>query len=118
MKKRSSKLFIEDIIKAMEKITRYIESVDNNYDTFIKNEMVIDAVIRNLEIIGEASSNIPENLRKKNPNIPWKRMIGLRNITIHGYFGVDLSIIWEIITKNIPEPKPNIIQLLDIIDNN
>ena len=68
--------------------------------------MVIDAVIRNLEIIGEASKYIPDGVREDNPEIPWKRMVGLRNIVIHGYFGVDTEIIWRIITVNLPDVKP------------
>ena len=110
LNKRTYKMFIEDIITAMEKIQNYISNL--NYETFLKNEMIIDACIRNLEIIGEASKNIPKNIREKYPDIPWKRMIALKNIAIHEYFGVDLSIIWEIITKNLPETKPNIKQIL------
>jgi uncharacterized protein with HEPN domain len=68
--------------------------------------LVIDAVIRNLEIIGEASKYIPDGVREDNPEIPWKRMVGLRNIVIHGYFGVDTEIIWRIITANLPDVKP------------
>jgi len=109
MKRRSYKLFVEDILNAMNKIERYIKGL--TYEMFGKNEMVIDAVIRNLEIIGEASKNIPEIISKKFLDIPWRRMIGLRNITIHEYFGVDLDIIWEIITKNIPETKPKIVDM-------
>ena len=110
MKKRVYKMFVEDILEAMDKIERYIK--DLRYEEFVKNEMVVDAVIRNLEIIGEASRNIPEDAREKHPEIPWKRMIGLRNIAIHEYFGIDLSIIWEIITKNIPETRPVIKEML------
>ena len=83
-----------------------------NYETFVNSEMIVDAVLRNLEIIGEASGNIPESVREKYPDIPWKRMIGLRNIAIHEYFGVDLGIIWEIITRNLPETKPMITEML------
>ena len=64
------------------------------------------------EIIGEASNNIPEVFRQEHPHIPWKRMIGLRNIVIHEYFGVDLTIIWEIITKNLGETKPAVVEVL------
>lgn len=115
MKRRNNRLFIEDILEAMGKIKRYIKGL--TYETFIKNEIVIDAVIRNLEVIGEASRNIPEQVREKYAEIPWKRMIGLRNIAIHGYFGVDLSIIWEIITRNLPETKPKIASMLKIFDD-
>ena len=110
MKRRTGKLFVEDILEAIDKIKRHIEGL--TYETFVKNELVIDAVIRNLEIIGEASRNLPEDVRKKYPEMPWGRMIGLRNIIIHEYFGVDLAIIWEIITKNLPETKPKIVAML------
>ncbi|MCD6554029.1 MAG: DUF86 domain-containing protein [Chloroflexi bacterium] len=108
--KRSYKLFVEDILEAMDKIERYTKGL--TFGTFVENEMVVDAVIRNLEIIGEASRNIPEDVREKHPIIPWRRMIGLRNIAIHEYFGVDLSIIWEIITRNLPETRPKITAML------
>ncbi len=110
MKKKSSRIFVEDILEAMDKIERY--TTDLTYESFTKNELVVDAVIRNLEIIGEASRNTPENVRDKYHDIPWKRMIGLRNIAIHEYFGIDLSIIWQIITRNLPETKPIIIKML------
>lgn len=110
MKRNSYKLFVEDMLESINKIERYTRGL--TYDKFEKNEVVVDAVIRNLEIIGEAARNIPEEVRAKYPDIPWKRMIGLRNITIHEYFGVDLNIIWEIITKNLPETKPKIEAML------
>jgi len=111
MKSREYKLFIEDILESIEKIQRYIKNLD--YEKFKDNELVADAVIRNLEIIGEASKNIPDNIRAKYPNVPWRRMIGLRNITAHEYFGVDLNIIWEIITANLSETKPKIELMLE-----
>lgn len=114
MKKRIHKIFVEDILEATDKIDRYIKGL--TYEAFAKNEMVVDAVIRNLEIIGEASRNIPENVKGNYPHIPWKRMIGLRNIAIHEYFGVDLDIVWEIITKNLPETKPKIAVMLKGFD--
>jgi uncharacterized protein with HEPN domain len=114
MKRKNHKLYIEDILQAMDKIKRYVEGL--TYEAFAKNEMVEDAVIRNLEIIGEASKSVPEDVREKHSEIPWKRMIGLRNIAIHQYFGVDLSIIWEIITKNLPETKPKVAAMLESLE--
>jgi uncharacterized protein with HEPN domain len=110
MKTRNHRLFVEDILEATEKIKRYTKGL--TYEAFEKNDMSVDAVIRNLEIIGEAARNIPEDIREKFPGIPWTRMIGLRNIAVHEYFGVDLGIIWEIITKNLPETKPKIEAML------
>lgn len=109
MKKRYL-LFLNDIKESMNRINNYTEGVD--YDSFSNNQMLIDAVIRNLEIIGEASRNIPEDLRNKYPEVPWKKMIGLRNILIHEYFGVDESIIWEIIKKDFAETKPLILKVI------
>jgi len=106
MKGRKQRFFVEDILESIKKIQRYIENL--NYNDFEKNELIVDAVIRNFEIIGEASRNIPDEIRNKYNDIPWKRMIGLRNIATLEYFGIDLSIIWEIITVNLPETKPKI----------
>jgi uncharacterized protein with HEPN domain len=110
MKRKTYKMFVEDILEVMDKIERYTKGL--SYETFVKNDMAIDAVIRNLEIIGEASKNLPEDVKEKYPDIPWRRMIGLRNIAVHEYFGVDLGIIWEIVTRNLPETRPKIIAML------
>ena len=115
MKRKNHKLYLEDILEALEKIQRYVK--DLTYDTFVKNDMAVDAVIRNLEIIGEAARNLPEAVRNGHPDIPWKRMIGLRNIAVHEYFGVDLSIIWEVVTKNQPETKAEIVEVLESLNN-
>lgn len=103
MKDRSPILFVEDIISSMDKIESYIEGM--SFEDFDQDELVVDAVIRNLEVIGEASRHLPETLQNGHPDIPWKRMIGLRNIMIHAYFGVDRSIVWKIVTENLPETK-------------
>ena len=104
MKDRPYDLYVEDILESIEKIENYIGGLE--YEEFSKNTMVIDAVIRNLEIIGEASKHVPDDVRDNYPEIPWKRMIGLRNIVIHEYFGVDIEIVWRIITINLQEVKP------------
>ena len=87
MKKRTVKLFLEDINEFILLIEKYIEGLD--YKKFSKNQMVIDAVLRNLELIGEASKKIPEEIQNKYPQIPWKKMYGLRNLIAHEYFGID-----------------------------
>lgn len=113
MKERTYKMFVEDILDAMNKIERFISGL--TYELFEANEMAIDAVIRNFEIIGEASTHIPDEIREKHPDIPWKRMIGLRNIVIHDYFGIDLDTIWMIASKNIPETKPLIVAMCTLL---
>lgn len=111
---RSYMIFVKDIVDAITKIESYIKDLD--YNTFAQNSMIIDAVIRNLEIIGEATKNIPDDVKKRYQGIPWKRMIGLRNIVIHEYFGVDLDNIWKIINENIPAVKPDILKILDELE--
>jgi len=111
MPKRSYRLFIEDILESMNLIETYTRGMD--YELFSKNKLVVDAVVRNIEIIGEASRNVPMNVREEHPEIPWSRMVGLRNIATHEYFGFDSTILWQIIKKNIPETKPKIEKLLN-----
>ncbi len=90
MSKRNPKLFVHDMLEAIEKIEKYTESI-NDPEEFKRKDIVVDAVLRNLEIIGEAAKNIPEEIRNKYPEILWNRVIGLRNVVIHGYFIVDLG---------------------------
>jgi uncharacterized protein with HEPN domain len=103
-------VYLIDILEAMNKIEVYIRGID--FDSFCVNEMMFDAVIRNLEIIGEAARNLPEEIKTKHTEIPWRQMIGVRNILFHEYFGIDNSIIWEIIKTNLPEIKPNIVRAI------
>ena len=110
MKKRSYRLYISDILEAMNNIETYVK--DLTYETFIQNNMVKDAVLRNLEVIGEAAKNISKDIKTEYAGIPWKRIVGLRNIVIHEYFGVDMENIWKIITDNLPQIKPAFIELL------
>jgi uncharacterized protein with HEPN domain len=104
-------MYLEDIIDCMEKIEQYVGN--SSYQDFIKSSLVFDAVIRNLEVIGEASKSIPEEIADSYPDISWKSMIVLRNILIHEYFGVDSEIVWEIIKSDLPKTKPFIIQILN-----
>ena len=107
MSKRDAKLFLEDIIAAIDKIERYISGIKSK-EEFMETDMVVDAVLRNLEVIGEAAKNIPAEVKEKYPEIPWKRVIGLRNVVAHGYFVVDLEIIWRIIKEQLPDLKSKI----------
>lgn len=84
---------------------------------FNKNELVIDAVVRNFEIIGEASKNIPPSVQHAYPDIPWKEMKGMRDILIHEYFGVDMKILWHATKKNIPALQKQLESLLKNIED-
>ena len=105
-------LYLEDMLQSMEKIEVYLNKL--NFSEFKKNSMVVDAVIRNFEIIGEASKNIPKNIQEKYPEIPWRKMYGLRNLISHEYFGIDYEMIWEIAKKNLPKNRIDLIRIIDI----
>lgn len=108
--KRESKLYIKDILDCIEKIETYTKGLV--FKEFTNNEIVIDAVIRNLEIIGEASKNIPLGIKSLHKEIPWKEMSGMRDRITHEYFGVDLRIVWKTIKHSLPVLKKNIKPLL------
>jgi uncharacterized protein with HEPN domain len=99
--KREFILYLEDMLLSMERIDEYLDR--REFKDFKINHMVVDAVIRNLEIIGEASKSIPIKVQDKYPEIPWKKMYGLRNLIAHVYFGIDHGMIWEIAKNNLPE---------------
>lgn len=84
---------VKDILTAIDKIQRYTEKTTMRQ--FLHNELVVDAVIRNFEIIGEAGKNIPKSVRNSHSEIPWTQMCGMRDILIHEYFGIDVKILWE-----------------------
>ena len=109
-KKREYIHFLEDIEIAINKIERYIKNMD--YDEFAENEMAVDAVIRNFEVIGEAVNNIPEEIKKKFPDVEWSEAVGFRNVLIHNYFGLDTEAVWDTIKENIPSFKIHIEKLL------
>ena len=110
MSKRDPLVLLEDIVLAIEKIGRYTSRMD--HDAFLADELVIDAVARNLEIIGEAARQMPEEFRSVHTQIPWPQIAGLRNRIVHDYFGLDLEIIWEIIQHDLPELEKQIRILL------
>jgi uncharacterized protein with HEPN domain len=95
--------YLKDILDAINDIENFVK--DTDYIKFVTNHMRRNAVVRSLEIIGEASKNIPEELRNQYKNIPWKRMVGMRDKLIHGYFGVDYESVWAVATDRIPEIK-------------
>lgn len=99
MTDRNYNLYLKDILDAIEKIYEYTKNL--SFEDFSKNSIVVDAVIRNFEIIGEAAKNVPEEIKLSHPDIPWKEMAGMRDKIIHEYFGVDLEIVWETIKSRL-----------------
>jgi uncharacterized protein with HEPN domain len=103
MKKREFTDYLTDIIDSINDIEIFVKEL--TFDDFIKDKKTINAVIRSLEVIGEATKKIPENFRSKHSSIPWKRMAGMRDKLIHEYFGVDFEILWKVIKDEIPPLK-------------
>lgn len=108
--KRDHKLFIKDIISAMKSIEEFVKGL--SLDEVREDDKTSSAVIRKFEIIGEATRHVPDNLKERYPNIPWKRMAGMRDRLIHAYFGVDYRLVWEAIKIDIPEIKPRLQEIL------
>jgi uncharacterized protein with HEPN domain len=102
--------YIEDILDAMDKAEILLENV--NFEQFESDFRINFAVVRALEIIGEAAKRIPDTVRQEYPVIPWKGMAGMRDRIIHGYDTVDLQIVWDVIKRDIPLIKPQIKQIL------
>jgi len=105
--------YLEDILDAVEAIEEFI--LDINYEEFLRDRKTSFAVVRSLEIIGEAAKNIPDSVREKYPDIPWKDMAGMRDKMIHHYFGVDYLVVWKTISEDIPLIKPIIKGILNNI---
>ena len=109
--KKDDKVFLEHIIESIRQIEKYTEAF--SYEKFSKNIQRQDAVIRRLEIVGQATKNLSPEFRKNNSEIPWKLITGTRDIISHEYFGVDFIMIWNIIKTDIPKLKIQILNLLE-----
>jgi uncharacterized protein with HEPN domain len=104
-------LFIEDILTCIEKIERYTSNV--SFEGFSRNDMAVDAVIRNFETIGEAVKKIPKETKKKYIGVEWKEAAGFRDVLIHDYFGIDIEAVWDTVRNNIPPFKKQIEKVLE-----
>jgi len=107
--------FIEDIVDSMNKAMMFVEGM--SYEEFIQDEKTIFAVVRALEIIGEAVKNIPQDVRRSYPEIPWKNIAGMRDKIIHEYFGIDLEVVWNTVQNRIPQEKPLFEKMLEDFKN-
>ncbi len=110
MSSRGTRLYLEDIRTSIRRIEQYTRGV--SFDEFYRNHLMIDAVVRNLTIIGEAVKNIPTELKSKNPEVAWKEIKGMRNKVMHEYFGTDEEILWKTIQDDISVFKKQIARLL------
>ncbi len=97
---RDESLYLEDIKDACKRVSDYTAGL--NYEDFVGSHLVFDAVVRNLEIIGEATKNISEETRLKYPQVKWRKIAGFRDIVAHNYFGVSDEIVWDVVENEIP----------------
>ena len=111
MSKREWKLFVEDILESIELIENYIGNLE--FNDFRKDRKTLDAVVRNFEIIGEASNYIPDYIKEKHADVDWIGIVGLRNRMAHEYFGISLEIVWNIVKQELPKLQNQMKQILE-----
>ena len=108
---RSYLLYLEDILKSCDKVQRYTDGM--SFEDFLADERTFDAVVRNLEIIGEAAKNVPEKLRVRYPYVEWRQIAGLRDILSHTYFKVSEAILWDVVQNKVPSLAEKVKQILE-----
>ena len=102
--RRTYKDYVQDILTSLQEIEDFTKGMD--FESFARDKKTVNAVIRSLEVMGEAVKKIPNEVRDRYPEIPWKYIAGMRNKLIHEYHGIDLEIIWEVVKKEAPPLKP------------
>jgi len=107
---RDAKVFLDDIVESCRKIHRYTSG--HSLQEFRLDEKTVDAVVRNLEVIGEAAKKLPDSLRSEIAGVEWSRIASLRDVLIHEYFGIDLDIIWDIVQNKAPELESQVADYL------
>ncbi len=109
--KKDTSVLLRHILDSIEAIERYMSGITKENFNILEEKQ--DSVIRRIEVIGEATKSIPEDFKKENPTIPWKRMAGMRDVLIHQYDDVDIQVVWKTITEFIPPLKTQIQKLLN-----
>lgn len=111
---RNWQFYLDDMILFAERALAYTDGMSQ--DCFEESGVTYDATVRNLELIGEAATHLPETVRESNPQIPWRLIIATRNRLIHGYLGIDNDTLWSIITLELPAVLPNLIALRESLN--
>ncbi len=103
--------YVTDILTSIQEVEDFTRGMD--YEDFAGDKKTVNAVVRSLEIMGEAAKRVPETIRQRYPDVPWKRMTGMRDKLIHEYSGVDLEIVWGVVKSELPPVKPLIEQIFE-----
>jgi uncharacterized protein with HEPN domain len=104
-------MYVQDMLLSISRIEEYTGEL--TFEAFSEDYRTIDAVIRNFEILGEASKNIPDAIKSAHPDVPWTETYLLRNRVAHAYFGVDIELLWDVIRNHLPQNKPQLQRVLD-----
>jgi uncharacterized protein with HEPN domain len=111
---RDYRLYLDDIASSCAKIMRYTAGL--TFEAFLENELVYDAVLRNLEIIGEAAKNVPPDVRDRYPTTEWRKIAGLRDVLAHAYFGLEDATLWDTVEHKVPSLLEQIQQIITAED--
>jgi uncharacterized protein with HEPN domain len=111
---RDYKVYLEDVLQAIGKIRDYTTGMSRQ--AFMSDSKTLDAVVRNLEVIGEAAKKVPKEIQVKNPQVEWRKIASLRDILIHEYFGVDREIVWDIVENKLPVLVGQVNRMLELQD--